>query len=75
MRAHEYPDFPLMADKPEYKPKRNIEGKRGNVEVCPHCIMIGYCRIRVNEGRWVMCEIPDELDFMRLEADLLEVAA
>ena len=38
MRTHERLDFPLMADKPEYKPKRNIEGKRGNVEVCPHAL-------------------------------------
>ena len=72
MRAVERLDFPLVAEKPEYNPEKKYGGRmsKGKSDVCEICPMLNYCRIRVEEGRWVMCEIPDELDMLRVNGGL-----
>jgi len=53
----------LVADKPEFKPKR-YNKTTWTDSICGNCTMLIPCRARVRLGGWCYCEIPDELDYL-----------
>jgi|GEM_PF-5037751 len=57
----------LMADKPEFIPKR-YRGSLGD-SICDICPMLNKCRERVSKGGHCYCEVPDESDYLLVLQD------
>ena len=54
----------LVATKPQVSFRRR--GGQGVKDVCLRCGHYDECHERQRMGLWVLCEIPDSLDMMRL---------
>ncbi len=59
----------LMASKPIYRPERQGSRQGSRDWMCELCAMNERCRELVAANSWVMCEIPDELDYLVMDLE------